>query len=753
MKKNLFFLFALVAMMCVSTQSWAAQVTFRFVHDGNAITSWNNTPSVAIYKAGVQLTTGYAYNSGTATLYVDDSYVGQTVAYISSLGHQGSFTVTDSEKNVDLECKKLTITTKDKDGNALSYQYVYVYDENGKSYSVSTDYEGNGSLYLFASSAYTFRWDDENQTGNIDLTNDYELNLVKGESVSPVINTDYNVMVVCRYGDYPVSFSSNYSSASFYIYKYGETSDYTKYSYLYGSNNSFVTELPAGSYWIKDPNSAFSQKIEVKGDMTAYLDYQKVKFISKTGNTPNAGQVITYKGNNNNSYSYDTRSVTTNANGEASVYLLPGNYIYTVNGASYNFTVGNVDQTINIKTSKVVITLNCDDQSALDNQSFEWSASTSGNPSSSGSYTNVRPENGKITIGAMPGNYVLTVNDISTVNVTVNEGENNVNVQLYSVKFTTNQSMANSLYLGKPNNYNKKQIGFYTKYYLTQGEYSYSFSSYSSSSDKAFTLDSNKEIAINYGTVTVTVNDTDGNAVSGMSVSATTANSSTYTDANGQAVLTVPYGTCVISIRDDNNYTGYGSKTVNVSGDTYEEFTIPGIVTFNVLRDGQPVVNSNIYLRDKYGSSVYANCVDGVAKARIASGETWRVESHKGSVVITEGCTVSLGTLSVSSEGKGVAFPRDEWDDVNTYNVVVGSTVRLTAIPAMDDMFQCWVVNGQEIYSPVIDLELVDVHTVATAVFDGAAPSARAVRGDVNTDGKVNIGDIVTVSNIMAGNE
>ena len=752
MKKNLFFLFALVAMMCVFTQSWAAQVTFRFVYDGTAITSWSSNPSVAIYKGGEQLTSGYvSYDgSGSAILTVDDSYVGQTAVYTSSLGHKGSFTVTESGTTVDLECKKLTVTTKDKDGNALTYQYIYIYDENGKSYSVNTDNQGNGSIYLTVG-AYTYRWDNDSQTGRIDLTNDYELNLVKGESVSPEISTDYNVKVVCRYGDWPMSFNSNYSTY-FYIYRYGDTNNSIASAYIssYGSStNSFSVQLYAGSYWIRDPYGTFSQRIEVSDDMTAYLDYHKVKFVSKTGNTPNVGQVIQYRSNNNNGY-YSTMSVTTDANGEASVYLLPGNYEYTVNGATYNFTVGNEDQTISIKTSKVVITLNCDDQSALDSQSFEWSTNTTGSTVPSGTSYAVKPENGKITIVAMPGNYTLTINGISTVGITVKEGENSANVQLYSVKFTTNQSTMSSLYLGKPGSY-RKQIGFNTIYYLTPGEYNYGNSSYSSStSDKTLTLDKNEEIALNYGIVTVTVNDTDGKAVSGVSVYASTLSNGVSTDANGKAILTVPYGTCVISLSGDQ---GYGeSKTVNVSGDTSEEFTIPGIVTFNVLKDGQPYSSSYLYLykniNDRY-STVRVSCSNGIAMARITPGDTWSIEGCRGTVEITEGCTVSVGTLSVSSEGMGVAFPMDEWYDVNTFNVIVGSTVRLTAIPVKDDGFQCWVVNGNEIASPVIDLEVVDVHTTATAVFEGAVPSARGIHCDVNRDGTVNGTDIKEVINTI----
>lgn len=735
-----------MAMMCVPMQSWAAQVTFRFVHDGSLVTSGlGYSSSVTIYKSGEQIASGsaqtYGDNYGTVSIYIEDSYVGQNVVYMSSYGHQGTLNVTDGITQ-DLNLNKLTVVTKTKDGSALANQNVYIYDSNNNSYSVYTDYQGVGTLYLIPNS-YTYKWGDSyspRQSGNFDFTSDYELNLVDGESQET--SSEYTMKFVCRYGDYPVSFSSG--GYSFYIYRYGDKTSYVTSAYMY--SNSGNVQLPAGSYWIKDPYGAFSEKIDVRDNMTVYLDYHKVTFVSKTGTTPNVGQTISF------SMGYNTSSVTTNANGEASIYRLSGEYSYSVAGSTNDFTVGNSDKTVNINTSKVTISLSCDDMSAVDTQLFEWGSEIYN--SSGGYYTsnfsNVTATDGKIIITTTPGNYKLRINGITTVDVNVKEGENNVSIKLYSLKFISNLSTLNSVYVS--GNGSGMQIGFNTTYYLPAGNYRYNInSSYSSSSDPTFTLNGNKVIALNYGKVTVNVLDTNGAAASGISVNATGAISSKSTDANGQAILEVPYGTSTISV------SGYESRVVNVTGDVAENFTIPGLVTFNVLLDGEPYNSYSIRLyKDDTETYVEAPMIsNGVYAARITSGETWNVNKYKGSVEISEGSTVSLGTLTVGSDGMGVAFPMDEWSSTtesgaSTFRVVVGSTVRLTAIPVKDDGFQCWVVNGNEIKSPAVDLKLTAVNTVAIAVFEGGATSASVIssmRGDVNNDGKVSMPDAMFIVN------
>ncbi len=696
MKKTFLFMLVLVAACVMPATVWAAQVTMKLMYNGAVVTSSSiNSPRVYIYKSGVQLnTSNFYFSGGEYTFSVDDIYVGQTVAYRTNLGHEGTFTIADGA-TVSLDCKKLTVTTKNIDGIAMPGEYIQITCANGQSTEFSTSYStGEAVVYLANAEGYTYNWRSY-ANGVFDMTDDYTLNLQQGKSEEQ--STSYNVTVVRKYGDFPIG------SSSLYMYKYGETSNG-----IYVSSYSGAT-VSAGSYWIMDDIGAFSKKIEVTGTTTIYLDYQKVTFKSVTGTTPNVGQEISvrvYSGSN--SYYGNTKTVTTNAKGEASIYLLPGEYQYSVAGGSSTFTVEEADKTVNIKTGQVTITLNCDDISALSNQTFEI-----------GTYP-VEPVDGKIVINAMPGNYKLRINNTSVIDVNVTEGATTQSVQLYSVMFTTNLTTAGSMYVGS------KQVGYDTKYYFTAGEYTYGTSQYSQSD--SFTLDRNKTIALNYAKLTVNVKDTDGKAVENIYVYCSGGGNGVYTDANGQAYWTLLQGTYSVyasGFSDD-------AETVEVKGDASVTLTVPAYVTFNMLVNGQPATTydaTTLYdNNDRYGSHRMEYVSPGVMAARIVPGKAYYLSGYKGSAIITEGSTLSLGTISISNEGMGLAFPMENWEPVSTYAVVVGSTVRLTAIPVSDDKFQHWTINGTDYSTPMIDFKIKDVHTDAKAVFSGAVTSAAKLK-------------------------
>lgn len=701
---------ALVAACCVPINSWAAQVTFKTMYNDSKIEIPNRTPEIYVYKGGEQINSNSYMYDGECTCYLDDSYVGQTVSYRSSIGHEGKITVTDGAV-INLNCQKVTITTKNSEGTALSWESVYIYNANGSSIlSASTNYGGEATVYLATADEYAYKWESGNQSGSFALNSDYVLNLVAGSGGGGDVSTKYDFKVIARYGDFPVT-TDGY--ASYYLYRYGDKNN------SINSVGTYTTKVEPGSYWIRDGIGAFSKKIEVTGDMTAYLDYKKVSFVSKTGSTPNADQSITISSDQSENYYYgSTRTITTNSKGVATTYLLPGEYVYAIAGAQTKFTVEEEDKIVNINTSKVTISLNCDNIVGLKDQRFEWGTITSGGYYS---YNDVRQSDGKIIINTMPGNYKLRINGVSEVDVTVTTGENNVPVQLYYIMFTTNLSTPGNIYIGN----NGQTFGFNTKYYLASGEYSYGTSSYSSN-QTPFTLNGNKSIALNYATLTVIVKDTKGNAVAGQYVYINPGGS-TRTDSNGKAVGTFLYGSYTVYAE---SYQDLG-QTVELTGDKFVTITIPALVSFSVLENGQPVSGygsgSTFSLypnkdRRTSGVPVYVN--NGSASARVEPGKTYYLSGYQGPAVITEGGTLSLGTLSVSCEGMGLAFPMENWDAVSTYPVIVGSTVRLTAIPVSDDKFQYWTINGSNHNSPVIDLKLTQPNTTAKAIFSGAITSA-----------------------------
>lgn len=720
MKKIFLFLIALVATYFVPINSLAAHdivgeplgtsITFVVTYVGGQVTSFSTTPRIYVYKGGEQLNSDTYMNSGIRQIELDDSYIGQTIAYRSSLGHEGKVTVTRGMV-INLNCNKLTVTTKDSEGNPLTWQEVYIYDANGRELDrVSTNNDGTATGYYAVADEYTYGWYNTSQRGDFTLNSDYTLNLVRGGGGSEPVVSTYTMKIVPRCGDFPVN-PGGESYSSINIYKYGEKSNPVA-SYNPSGYSSYP-KVPAGDYWIRDVMGVFSKKIEVTEDMTAYLDYQKITFVSKTGSTPNAYQTISVRVNSGDSYS--SKSVTTNNKGKAIIYLLPGEYVYTVTGSSTNFTVLEEDQTVNINTAKVTISLNCDDISALYNQTFEWGTISS---SSSYNYSEVHPTDGKIVVNAMPGIYKLRINRVSEIDVNVTTGENNVPVQLYYVIFTTNLSTPSSVYIGN----NGQAFGFDAKYYLAPGTYSYGTTAYSSN-QTPFTLNANKTIALNYATLTVNVKDTKGNAVADQNVYINPGGN-TWTDSNGQSSGTLLYGSYTVYA---SGYEDLG-QTVELTGDKSVTITIPAPVTFSVLENGQPMSGSGYAIvlypeKSRYnGISVYVN--NGAASARVEPGKAYTITNYHGSAVITEGCTLSLGTLSISCEGMGLAFPMENWDAVSTYPVIVGSTVRLTAIPVTDDKFQHWTINGNDYNSPVIDLKLTQPNTTAKAVFGGTITSA-----------------------------
>jgi hypothetical protein len=116
---------------------------------------------------------------------------------------------------------------------------------------------------------------------------------------------------------------------------------------------------------------------------------------------------------------------------------------------------------------------------------------------------------------------------------------------------------------------------------------------------------------------------------------------------------------------------------------------------------------------------------DGVATVRLNTplAETYAVEGYQGSTTITEGCTLSLGQINITCDGMGIALPMENWEATSTYNVLVGSVVRLAAIPVGGTYFQKWTIEGTDYTEGMIDYTIKQPVTTATAIFSGDVPS------------------------------
>lgn len=705
-KKVLSLCLAIMAMLCLPTMAQAnVSVEFKFMHQNESVTELTSDTRVYIYYSGANIASGrsvskYDYQTGkdiyTGNALVslnDDSYVGKTLAYISSMGHRGEFVLDESDNVIELQCTKLTITAKDDEGNPMNGNSISL--KGQASFSKTTNAEGLATLYV-APGDYDWSWNYG--SGSIDLTTDQTLELTAQVEKIEEVKT-YRINFVPRYGNFP-AFSSNSSSIQFYLYQDGIKKKSTYYHP--GDNYNSGFSATAGTYQIRDEWGGSSGDIEIKSDTTIYLDYHKVTFTSKSGSTPNAGQIISVclKDKDNNFYKTDA---TTNAKGVAELYFLSGEYTCTAAGGTKDFIVGNTDTSVNIETVMVTFNIHCDNLNAL---TF---------------YVNEREvfptDDGTLAYGCLPGGEVVLIvrnnrYDYTPGSIVVTaDASKTVDVDVYSLTFKTNNSNVSGPILSNDGySYSSYSFSWNKKYYLLAGTYRYRVGG----QEETVTLDKNTVIEKNFATLTVNVKDTDGKAAENLYVSVN--GSYSYTDDSGKVILYLLPGEYTL------NVDSYERRNITVTGDATETFIIPGFITFTVIAE------SNYSYFDLYEANSSSNRIscqkDGdQVTARIDPSKEYRFGGCQGKTTITEGCTITLGTLSVTSQGNGLAFPMENWDAVSTYNVIVGSPVRLSAIPVGNDKFQKWTVNGKDYTDAMIDFKTTVQHTTAMAVFSNSASS------------------------------
>ena len=691
---KLFLATLMVALMAQGSAS-AATVTVAFTYSGDTISQWDDMPRFGIYLRGTELASqDYSYDGKWLyELDVEDMYVGESVSYTSSLGHNGKLTIADGLK-ISLDCKKLTVTVKNSQDRPMSWQEVYIYNENNDDIRLSTNYEGKDSIYL-KSGDYSYRWNEEN--GSFSLTNDYELNLKEKVEQAP---STVRLSIKARYGDFPYE---NYSKSAI-LYESGNEEDYYRWMSI---NNS--TDVEPGSYFIKDGIGIKTDPFVITKDTLIWFDYHKVSFNSKTGINPNKSQEIQIYTNTDDS---EYEDVVTNANGSGTLFLQAGQYAYNTAGITGTFTVGNEDQTVNISTSKVEITFNCDDPDLLGKQSFVWSDGEQ--------YSQrTQPQDGKIICYGAPGKYKLIINEVCSEEIEIKEGENFKTIQLYSLLFTSNLTLGGRTSVQISDDLD---VSFGRKVLLTAGTYDYRVN-YSSERTE-FELNQNKEITLNFCKLTITATDNEG-PVEDEWISI--AGRYYRTDEKGQVKETLPYGEYKITCSDSDE-----DKQVTLStAESSVNFTVRPFVVFNMTSKGRPI-NGVLDAYCTETGDYEIRVENGIAKSRLISGKAYEIEDYYGTATITAGCTVELGVLQVTTDGMGIAFPMENWESVSEYDVIVGSTVRLTAIPVSGETFNCWDINGVTYRNGMIDVTIPTSVTKAKAVF-GNSSHTQVRQSSVNT--------------------
>lgn len=690
----------MLTLLCVPSCMQAVTVKFKYVSGGEDITSQLSSKSVSIYKNGAYLTKAswdsyYDYSlghnvQGDGSVVLDDALVGTTLAYVSSLGHKAEFTVQANESTIELNCSKLTVTTKDEEGNAISSSISL----SGKtSTTVFTNESGMGVAYVVPG-LYVYSWTYGN--GTIDLTTDNTLSLtakVKKEEKT------YSLRIQPRYGNYPVDYDDSY-----YLFKSGNqlNSIYRNTDYMSG-RTYWSTSVTAGTYEIRDQMGGTSGEVTIESDTTIYLDYQKVTFTSKCGSNPNVNQSIRVdrpEGSSSYSTNVGFFNKLTDANGSAEFYLLSGNYQYRAAGGTTEFTVAKEDLAINIETVLLTFKVQCSDMSAV-------RFVVNNEP--------LTPIDGVINYGCMPGSEVKleaqmnsNYSSISTFMTVTADASKTVDVKLHALQFTSNYTNSSGINVRRNGN-TYFTAEWNAKYYLIEGAYAYQDPA--TSEYIAINLTEDKTIDFSFATVTVNVVDTDGKAAPDISV--ILGNNSARTDNLGTAVFHCVLGSYKLSW--NNNAV---SETIVVEGDMQTSLTIPAFVSFNAV--GLNSSSRPLYSIDgNYIGTVY----EGNNSLRLDPAAEYTIGGYHGTTKINNGCTITLGTLRISSEGMGLAFPMENWEAVSNYGVIVGSTARLTAIPVSDDKFTKWTINGNDYETPVIDFKITEQDNTATAIFGGSETS------------------------------
>ena len=708
MKRQLSLWIVMLTLLCVPSCMQAVTVKFKYVSGGEDITSQLSSKSVSIYKNGAYLTKAswdsyYDYSlgytvQGDGSVVLDDALVGTTLAYVSSLGHKAEFTVQANESTIELNCSKLTVTTKDEEGNAISSSISL----SGKtSTTVSTNESGMGVAYVVPG-LYIYSWNYGSDT--IDLTTDNALSLTaKVEKIEE--KQTYSLRIQPRYGNYPVDYDDYY-----YLFKSGNqlNSIYRNTDYMSG-RTYWGTSVTAGTYEIRDQMGGTSGEVTIESDTTIYLDYQKVTFTSKCGSNPNVNQGIKVERLGESSSYYTGVSFfnkLTDANGSAEFYLLSGNYQYRAAGGTTEFTVAKEDLAINIETVLLTFKVQCSDMSAV---KFVVNNET------------LTPVDGVINYGCMPGSEVKleawnvsgeSAYTVFSTGFTVTaDASKTVDVKLHTLQFTSNNTNSSGIIVRGEKTLSgfNSGLSWNKKYYLIEGAYAYQDPA--TSEYIAINLTEDKTIDFNFATVTVNVVDTDGKAVPDTSVSF--GNNSARTDNLGTAVFHCVPGSYKLSW--NNNAV---SETIVVEGDMQTSLTIPALVSFNVVGLNSSYASFRTVDND-YVGTIYK----GENSLRLNPATEYTIGGYHGTAKITNGCTITLGTLRISSEGMGLAFPMENWEAVSNYGVIVGSTARLTAIPVSDDKFTKWTINGNDYDTPVIDFKITEQDNTATAIFGGSETS------------------------------
>jgi len=736
MNKKLFSLWlVLLTMLCVPANAdenpegvipIEATTTFKLMHNGEVLNYSGYdlmNPydfTIKIYSEGEVIKSESWMNDnssystyeikGELTITLDPQYADKTLYYETGFGYKGDFVVGGDDVLFDV--KELTINTTYAGGEPLNTTFEGHFSSIDERQLKDTYSYYTGSVFKFYLKTGTHTYNLEFRgsasiysTGTVDLTEDTTVILKSQEELT------YNVSVKGKCGNAPVS-------KGFSLYRY--QNDVWKSVYEATSTSPYCVVDKSG--WHSDP-------FTVKGDTAITLEYQKVTF-----NIGMANQSIKVSYKNQlpmtdlyGKSSILSETITTDETGKAEDYLMPGTYTYSMGGQEREFTVGNEDMTVNVETVTVAFRiLKTPDTEATSEQPIYYTLNgTMVEPSAEGIITYAGLPGGEITLKLYYDWYDASRNYNQKVSVTTTaDATKTVDVQLYALRFESPKSDNPYVYDENGSSLFSATIG--RAYYLPAGAYSYG-NNYSSSNLTEITLNKNTVIEFKYYKLTVKVVDTNGVPQQDIYVSGLGRG----TDENGEVTMESRAGTYTVSVLN-----GQVEAEVVLDSDKTVTLTIPAMITFNII--GNDHLSWGIYNANAAGSDAYISYRrnnDGSYSAYLDPTQDYCFGTNiHGTTKITDGCTITIGDISISSEGMGLAFPMENWDEVSTYNVVVGSPVRLTAIPVTDDKFTKWEINGKDYTEPMMYFKTTEQHTTAKAVFGGKTDAVRQLQTNTSLE-------------------
>jgi len=673
-------------LMLVTILNARADVTFNWVSPQDDSEEFRSKYEyVHIYKDGVQLNikSFYPYEENQLVIPLESG----SYSYSTTMGHVGDF---DSPNQVQLTIHTLILRLISPDGLPISDENIYIYRNGAEIKYERTNENGYARFFLSPSNQYAYRCSfGEGALTGLD-NNSVEQRVEKEISAN-------TITFVAKYGNYPIPDQFTLVSSV------GE--DGNQYGTCSSRENGKVqfNVIPNQPYYLQNKLGITTGPYIASSNIN-FLEYQKITFVSDKGNDPAVLKGLKVSAGDKT----NTKSVTTDGKGRASIYLLPGNYQWHHLSGTGNFTVSNEDIEIPL-TPELTQLKFINNGHGISGLKYTIAGGSKGVTNSSGvAEVNLIADGANLSVNGL-GNYYFT------------EGSGDINIPVY--KLNVDGGTQFTSFVLQDSKYNNVKFPCGVDIYVLPGKYKVGVSSTSTEmvdidikNDTEFTLSKHK--------LKVKVIDTNGMPVSDFTIWCNyngRANQSATTNSSGECNFNLQPGEYLIQ---DQTFQLL-SESITVSSDTKVEVTIPTEVNFTIENNGIPYSGQAVW--NPIGRRACSmQALDGKISARINAdipGTISITGYHTADIPLTikDGININLVDAKVSCTGRGIVVPTlgENSDGL----IIEGQTLRLKAIPTQYGTFSHWTINGIKYNEDVIDYTVGAEGIDAVATFDEVSSS------------------------------